>query len=127
MNRRLLSSVVLALAVAVPGIALTGGYVDIKAASLPREVAVGRVVPVAFTVTYPNGDPCPAARPVVRLSSGRTQREFAAVATKDPGAYLAHVKLPREGEWSVVIDARYCTNICKLAPVTAVAAVASRQ
>lgn len=126
MNRRLLSSVVLALAVTAPGFALAGGHVDIKAVSLPREVAVGKAVPVSFTVTYPNGDPCPAAKPVVRLRSGRTQREFPAVATREPGAYLASVKLPRQGEWSVLVDAGYCGNTCKLSPVTAVAAVASR-
>jgi len=126
MVRRLLPSVLLALAITAPGLALAGGHVEIKGASLPREVAVGKSVPVSFTVTYPNGDPCTMARPVVRLRSGRTSREFAALTTQEPGAYLASIKLPREGEWSVVIDARYCGNTRTLAPVTAVAAVASR-
>lgn len=115
-----------ALVAAFAGSAIAGSYVEIQAEMLPRQLLVGKAATVAFTVSFPNGEPVTDLRPVVKLSSGRITREVRCVATKTPGAYLATVTLPRAGEWSVVVDSRHCGNTRTLAPVTAVTQLASR-
>ena len=127
MIRRSLQALAAAVLVAVfAGSAVAGSYVEIRAEALPRQIQAGKATTLAFTVSFPNGEPVTELKPVVRLSSGRVTREVRAIATKTPGAYLATVTLPRAGEWLVVVDSRHCGNTRTLAPVTAVTALASR-
>jgi hypothetical protein len=122
MMRRMLAALAL---VAFASPALAGGHVDIKANALPARIQAGQSVDVSFTITYPNGETVMDAKPIVRMRSGRRTLEVPARQMKD-GAYVASVKVPSAGSWSVVVDSRHCNNTCTLSPITAMAAGATK-
>src|SRR5262245_38914748 len=98
MIRRLLAALALAALAASP--TLAGGHVDIKASAFPQSIEAGRSMDIAFTITYPNGEPVMDAKPVVRLSSGRRTLVVPARAAKAEGGYVASVRVPRAGNWA---------------------------
>ena len=125
MIRRTLAALAAVALLGFASSALAGGHVDIKASAFPEKIDAGKSVDIAFTITYPNGEPVMDAKPVVRLSSGRRTLVVPARAVK--GGYAASVKVPKAGNWSVVVDSRVCGNTCTLNPITAMAVGATKE
>jgi hypothetical protein len=125
MFRRLASLVTLALilAGALVSTVFAGGRVDIAATSVPTKIVAGQPADLVFSIRYPNGNPVTGAAPIVCARQGKAKVEVAAVATKLAGEYVAHMNLPNQGQWAFEIDSKICGNVCKLSPVTALAAM----
>ena len=126
MRRTLAALAIVALAAFAASPALAGGHVDIKADAFPSQIEAGKTVNIGFTITFPNGEPLEDAKPVVRLHSGRRALEVPARPAKGSGAYIASVKVPSAGNWSVVVDSKHCGNTCTLSPITAMAVGTSK-
>jgi hypothetical protein len=125
MFRRLASLVALALILGgtLAATSIAGGKVGIAATSVPTKIVAGQPSDLVFSIRYPNGQPVTNAAPIVYARQGKTRVEIAALATKQAGEYVAHMTLPAKGEWAFEIDSKICGNVCKLSPVTAMAAV----
>ena len=120
----LVTLVVLALAAAA---AIAGGYATIQVVAMPKGVVADRAFDLEFDVKLNGTEPASKLAPVVVATSGKSTIRAKAVETKHAGRYAAAVKLPREGNWQLVIESNYCGNRLVLEPTTVASArVASR-
>ena len=123
LQRTLLASlVVLALAATV---AIAGGYATIQVVAMPKGVVADRAFDLEFDVKLNGTEPASKLTPVVVATSGKSTVRAKAAETARPGRYAAAVKLPREGNWQLVIESNYCNNRLVLEPTAVASAKAA--
>ena len=123
MLKRLVSLAALCAAlISLASLASAGGHVDIKTSALPSRIVAGTPVAVAFTVTYPNGQPVSRIKPLVIATLGDQKVVVNAKPTKSAGGYSAQLTLPSDGDWKIVVDSQYCNNTATMQAVKVLAA-----
>lgn len=99
---------VLALSL-VAGVAQAGGRAHVSILTTPKQVVAGKTFEVAFSVR----PEFPMAKdrkiePIVRATCGDQTITVAAVPLKHQGEFKASLTVPREGDWTISVDSRYC-------------------
>ncbi len=110
---------ILAMLVTTVGLAFAGGHAKISVVSVPKSIAPGTSFPLEFTVQYPDGTPIEGLQPMVVVSRGGQKFSHAAKLTREAGRYAAVISLPREGNWTITVDSKYCGNTAVLRDVAA--------
>jgi hypothetical protein len=111
---------VLSLVSAAP--LLAGGQATITVSELPRSIRATQPVNVTFTVVDVANQPLNDLKPVVIASQGDKTVKVKASRVKVEGGYLAAVKFPAAGEWTLTVDSNYCHNTHVMHGVQVVAA-----
>ena len=96
--RRLVAALAV-LTVAVPAVALGGGWATVRLSSTPTDMRAGTPWVVDLTVLQHGVTPLAGVRPEVRIARGPITRSFLARPTAKTGVYRARVVFPRAGTW----------------------------
>ena len=110
----------LSLACAAPLIA--GGQATITVSELPSSIRATQPVNVMFTVVDVANQPLNDLKPVVIATRGDQSIKIKASRVKVEGGYLAAVKFPAAGDWTLTVDSNYCHNTHVMHGVKVVAA-----
>jgi hypothetical protein len=105
--------------------ARAGGFATVGLDSTPQGAAAGEVWSVKLTIMAHGRTPLSGLDPRVRITSGATERSFAARPAGRAGVYRADVVFPRAGRWSYTVDDGYVDQRHAFPPVTIRAAAAS--
>ena len=92
---------------------------------MPKGVVADRAFDLEFDVKLNGTEPASKLTPVVVATSGKSTVRAKAAETARPGRYAAAVKLPREGNWQLVIESNYCNNRLVLEPTAVASAKAA--
>lgn len=100
MRRTLLLSALVALA--IPMSALAGGWATVGLGPPDDGIGPGDTWNAKMTVLQHGNPETPLSgvSPTVTIRNGSTSKTFRAVATKEPGVYVARVVFPRAGTWT---------------------------
>jgi hypothetical protein len=100
----LVFALALTLVLALPAAAQAGGWATTAVDALPESPSAGDVWRPTITVMQHGVSPMSGLEPSVRITaeSGAT-RDFPATATGKPGEYVAAVRFPAAGSWSIRI------------------------
>lgn len=97
--------VALLLTLAVPAIAVAGGWTTVALESPPAsDVRAGGVWNADLTVLQHGRTPLAGQKPIVTITSGGRTATFTATPSGEPGAYRARVVFPAAGSWKVSVD-----------------------
>jgi len=107
---------VLLLLVVAPS-AWGGGFATVGLSSTPTGVGAGEAWTVDVTVLAHGRTPVDGIAPVVRISSGTTERAFTAVPTERSGVYRADVVFPSAGRWRYEVSDGYMQEVHSFPPV----------
>jgi hypothetical protein len=88
-----------AVALAVPAVALAGGWATVQLSSTPTGMRAETPWVVDLTVLQHGITPLAGVRPEVRIAQGSLARSFVARPTPQKGVYRARVVFPRAGTW----------------------------
>ena len=102
--RPLIFAVPLILALVVPGAAQAGGWATTGVDALPASPGAGDVWRPTITVKQHGVSPMDGLQPSVKITSDTgTVREFPARPAGGAGEYVAAVRFPEAGRWSIRI------------------------
>lgn len=98
--------VVVLTALALPAMALAGGWAVVTIDSLPDQIEAGRPVSLGFTVRQHGTHPADGLRPMLTATNPTSGESLNVAAKPDgvPGHYVATVTLPTTGTWKWTID-----------------------
>jgi hypothetical protein len=108
MFRRSAAAATLLIALATH--ALAGGHAVIRVVEMPKALAAGRPLALAFTVHDALGAPIDRLRPVVVAECGKARFRVGARPAGTSGTYTAALRFPRAGAWKLTVDSGYCGN-----------------
>jgi hypothetical protein len=102
--RPLILAIPLILALGVPATAQAGGWATTGVDALPASPGAGDVWRPTITVKQHGISPMDGLKPSVRITSDTGMaREFPARPAGGPGEYVAAVRFPAAGRWSIRI------------------------
>jgi hypothetical protein len=101
--RRALVATLVAAALALPAIAAAGGWATVGLKPLPRGMSANEVWAAHVTVLQHGQTPLAGVIPKVIIQSGAKRVSYVAKPTSRIGVYVARVKFPAAGRWSVAV------------------------
>jgi hypothetical protein len=111
-----------AIALALPGLAVGGGWATVGFEPLPDGTAAGATWHPTIFIRQHGVTPLDGLEPVVTIRSGASgqTRSFPATGASEAGTYEADVVFPKAGDWRIVIDSGFGESRVTYGPVTIV-------
>jgi hypothetical protein len=115
--RYLIALAALVAALAVPAGAGAGGWATVGFAPLPDDVGPGDTWKPEITILQHGVTPLDGLSPTVTIAGAETSEVFMAVATGEPGKYVANVVFPSAGSYGITIDSTFGDSKLTYGPV----------
>ncbi len=125
MRRLLIALPVLVVALAVPAVALAGGWATVGLSSTPEGTPPGKTWVVDMTILQHGRTPLENVKPAVTIVNGDARETFAAKPTGKPGVYRAEVVFPTAGSWNYQVDDGFISGQPHTFPAVEIGAPAS--
>ena len=120
MNKRALSPLLLG-AILIPALPrLSGGWAVITVSEVPDYVVAGEETQVEFSVRQHGQNLLAGLQASVEAKSGRTRVESRARPGNGAGTYLATLRVPSEGDWTITVNSGFGNSRTTLVPIRAV-------
>lgn len=121
MTRRYLTVALLMSVVVCTGAFAFGGWAVVTVEDVPEYLVAGESVPLSFVVRQHGVTRLNGLSPSVTLRSGSTSETIDARANGATGRYVASLKAPRAGEWTITVNSGFGPSKTTMLPLKAVA------
>lgn len=121
MTRRYLKVALLVGVVVCTGAFAFGGWAVMTVEDLPDHLVAGESVPLSFVIRQHGETRLSGLSPSVTLRSGGASESVDARASGATGRYVASIKAPRQGDWTITVNSGFGPSTMTLLPLRAIA------
>jgi hypothetical protein len=111
MRKRWMVLTAMVAAVAIASGAEAGGRARVRVSQAPRRVVAGQSFEVAIQVIPQTWSHARNVEPLLTAECGARKVTFATKAEARPNQYRASLTLPSAGNWTILVDSRYCQTV----------------